>query len=74
MFLFISLSTKQGLTFRAIQSRNVSPRWVSSAGGITLPCNDRSELKSVEVDSRVNSEAGVTQDLMPLAESNAGDS
>lgn len=52
----------------------MSPRWVSSAGGITLPCNDRSELKSVEVDSRVNSEAGVTRDLLPLAESNAADS
>lgn len=47
---------------------------MNSAEGISLPCNDGSELRSVRVDSRVKNQGGVRQDLLPLAESNAGDS
>lgn len=47
---------------------------MNSAEGITLPCNDRSELRSVQEDSRVKNQGGVMQDLLPLAESNAGES
>lgn len=46
---------------------------MNSAEGITLPCNDRSELRSVRVDHRVKNQGAVMQGLMPLAESNASD-
>lgn len=52
----------------------LSPRWMNSAEGITLPCNDRSEMRSVQVNSRVKNQGGVMQDLLLLTESNAGDS
>jgi len=42
----------------------VSPRWMNSAEGIALPCNDRSEMRSVQVNSR--DKGGVMQDVLPF--------
>lgn len=47
---------------------------MNSAEGIALPFNDRSEMRSVQVNSRVKNQGGVMQDLLLLTESDVGDS